>query len=143
MQVDHDYQLTMWILGGIATGASALAFAAYRVFIYIGRRVFDAPDGIVEKSFTRWDTYTADLFMRMDKQLSMCDQHGTVIVQLDERFGNGDDFKTTDTNKSLADLARVELIKLRTNADMTGDDRTKMIELLSAVVERLDPEEPK
>lgn len=141
--MEHDYQLTIWILSGIAAGASALGYAVYRVFIYIGHRVFDAPDGIVERSFSRWDKYTTDLFARMDKQLSMCDQHGTVMVQLDERFGNGSEFKTIDTNKSLADLARVELIKLRTNVDLTDDDRTKMIELLSAVIERLDPEETK
>ena len=119
--------------------ALAVLVPIMSLLTYATHRIFDKKDGVAVKMIERLDEFFNGLLARIDVQQKMCHMHGVGIEELQKAFPDSEEFKTTDTNKSLADLARVEMLKLKSRNSVEEKDKEKIIKILSAAIERLDP----
>jgi len=146
------------VLGGILF---AVGLGLWKLFNRALALLFDEQKGLVvawireqkENQKARdaeLSAFLAGMTRHSETQQSLCGNHATAIATLAENSTQSaadlrrlveihedeERLPASIQTVSLGDLARVEILKLRSRREVTDDDRRKMIELLEKIIDR-------
>jgi len=121
--------------GIIVTTLTVGGTALWSLLRYAVVSAFDKKEGILPKYYEEYKRKNTAEAKKHEWQLRMCEEHGIGIAKIHNEFPCGKQFQTVGTNKILANLAQVELLKIKSVTDMVQEDRDAIIALLSSSIE--------